>query len=72
MVGVVCSSSNVSNKLTPAMPCGIYGALTEAGYGVMGMTVVGGSGMGTLGGATSLEFNLGVTLGYGTWMEITL
>jgi hypothetical protein len=30
------------------------------------MTVVGGSGVGTLGGATLLEFNLGVTLGDGT------
>jgi hypothetical protein len=38
----------------------------------MGMTVVGGSGVGPLGGATSLEFNLGVTLGDGTWMGITL
>jgi hypothetical protein len=69
---VICSSSNVSNKLTPAMPCGIYGALTEAGCGVMGMTVVCGSGMGTLGGDTSLEFNIGVTLVDGTWMGITL
>jgi hypothetical protein len=34
------------------MSCGMYGALTEAGCGVMGMTVVGGSGVGTLGGAT--------------------
>jgi hypothetical protein len=50
----------------------MYGALTEAGCGVMGMTLVGGSGVGTLGGATSLEFNLGVTLGDGTWMGITL
>jgi hypothetical protein len=50
----------------------MYGALTEAGCGVMGMTVGGGSGVGTLGGATSLEFNLGVTLGDGTWMGITL
>jgi hypothetical protein len=41
-----------SNKLTPAIPCGIYGALTESGCGVMGMTVVGGSGVGTLGSAT--------------------
>jgi hypothetical protein len=54
------------------MPCGIYGALTEAGCGKMGMTVGGGSGVCTLGGATLLEFNLGVTLGYGTWMGITL
>jgi hypothetical protein len=36
------------------------------------MTVVGDSDMGTLGGATLLEFNLGVTLGDGTWMGITL
>jgi hypothetical protein len=72
MVGVVCSYSNVSHKLTPAVPCGIYGALTEAGCGVMGMTVVGGSDVGTLEGATSLELNLGVTLGDGTWMGITL
>jgi hypothetical protein len=50
----------------------MYGAVMEAGCGVMGMTVVGGSGMCTLGGATSLEFNLGVTLGDGTWMGITL
>jgi hypothetical protein len=34
--------------------------------------VVGGSGMGTLGCATLLEFNLGVTLGDGIWMGITL
>jgi hypothetical protein len=54
------------------MPCGIYGALTEAGCGVMGMTVFIGSGMGTLGGATSLEFNLGITLRDGTWIGITL
>jgi hypothetical protein len=72
MVGVVCSYSNVSNKLTPSMPCGIYGVLTESGCGVMGITVVGGSGVDTLGGAKSLEFNLGVTLGDGTWMGITL
>jgi hypothetical protein len=38
----------------------------------MGMAVVGGSGLGTLGGSKSLEFNLGVTLGDGTWMGITL
>jgi hypothetical protein len=50
----------------------MYGALTEAGCGIMGMTVVGGSGVCTLGGATSLECNLGVTLGDGTWMGITL
>jgi hypothetical protein len=36
------------------------------------MAVVGGSGVGTLGDATSLEFNLVVTLGDGTWMGITL
>jgi hypothetical protein len=36
------------------------------------MTVVGGSVVGTLGEATSLEFNLGVTLGDGNWMGITL
>jgi hypothetical protein len=54
------------------MPCGMYGALAESGCRVMGMMVVGGSGVGTLGGATSLEFNLGVTLGDGTWMGITL
>jgi hypothetical protein len=36
----------------------------------MGMTVGGGSGVSTLGGATSLEFNLGVTLGDGTWMGL--
>jgi hypothetical protein len=36
------------------------------------MTVVGGSAVVTLGGATSLELNLGVTLGYGTWIGITL
>jgi hypothetical protein len=38
----------------------------------MGIPVVGGSGVGTLGGATSLEFNLSVTLGDGTWMGMTL
>jgi hypothetical protein len=54
------------------MPCGMYGALTESGCGVMGMTVVGGSGVCTLVGATSLECNLGVTLGDGTWTGITL
>jgi hypothetical protein len=36
------------------------------------MTVVGGSGVGTLGGDTLLELNLGITLGDGTWMGITL
>jgi hypothetical protein len=50
----------------------MYGALTEAGCGVMGMPVVGGRGMCTLVGATSLECNLGVTLGDGTWMGLTL
>jgi hypothetical protein len=50
----------------------MYGALTEAGCGVMGITVVDGSGMGTLGGATSQELNLAVTLGDGNWMGITL
>jgi hypothetical protein len=34
------------------------------------MTGGGGSGVGTLGGATSLEFNLGVTLGDGTWLGL--
>jgi hypothetical protein len=52
------------------MPCGMYGALPAAGFGVMGMTVGGGSGVSTLGGATSLEFNLGVTLGDGTWLGL--
>jgi hypothetical protein len=47
----------------------MYGALTEAGCGVIWMTVVGGSVVGTLGGATSLEFNVGVTLGDGTWIK---
>jgi hypothetical protein len=50
----------------------MYGALTVAGCGVMGMTVVGASGVGTLGGATSLDFNIGATLGDGTLMGITL
>jgi hypothetical protein len=50
----------------------MYGALTEAGCGVMGMTVVGGSGVCTIVCATSLECNLGVTLGDGTWTGITL
>jgi hypothetical protein len=54
------------------MPCGMYGALMDAGCGVMGMPVVGGSGMCTLGGATPLECNLGVTLGDGTWMGFIL
>jgi hypothetical protein len=54
------------------MPYGIYCALTDAGCGVIEMTVVGGSGVGTLGGATLLEFNIGVTLGDGNWMGITL
>jgi hypothetical protein len=48
------------------MPCGMYGALPAAGCGVMGMTVGGGSGVSTLRGATSLGFNLGVTLRDGT------
>jgi hypothetical protein len=51
----------VLHKLTPAMPCGMYSALPEAGCGVMGMTVVGGSGVCTIVGATSLECNLVVT-----------
>jgi hypothetical protein len=49
------------------MPCGMYCALPAAGCVVMGMTGGGGSGVSTLGGATSLEFNLGVTPGDGTW-----
>jgi hypothetical protein len=36
----------------------------------MGMTVGGDSGVCTLVGATSLEYNLGVTLGDGTWMGL--
>jgi hypothetical protein len=36
------------------------------------MTVVGGSGVCTLVGATSLECNLGVTLEDGTWMGLIL
>jgi hypothetical protein len=36
----------------------------------MGMMVGGGSGVSTLAGATSLEFNLGVTLGDGTWLGL--
>jgi hypothetical protein len=52
------------------MPWGMYGALPAAGCGVMGMTVGGGSGVSTLGGATSLEFNLDVTLGDGTWLGL--
>jgi hypothetical protein len=36
----------------------------------MGTTGDGGSGVTTLGGATSLELNLGVTLGDGTWMGL--
>jgi hypothetical protein len=35
------------------------------------MTGGGGSGVSTLGGATSLEFNLGVTLGDGTWQGVS-
>jgi hypothetical protein len=38
----------------------------------MGMTVVGGSGMCTLVGATPLECNIGVTLGDATWMGFIL
>jgi hypothetical protein len=72
MVGVRCFSSKVLNKLTPDMPCGIYGALADAGCGVMGMTVVGGSGVHTLVGATSLECNIGVTLGDGSWMRLII
>jgi hypothetical protein len=34
------------------------------------MTGGGGSGVSTLGGATSLEFNLGVTLGDGNWQGL--
>jgi hypothetical protein len=71
MAGLVCSSSNVLNKLTPAMPCGMYGALAAAVCGVMGMTVGGGSGVSTLGGATSLECNMGVTPGDRTWLGLT-
>jgi hypothetical protein len=36
----------------------------------MGMAGGGGSGVSTLGGATSLEFNSGVTLGDGTWLGL--
>jgi hypothetical protein len=36
------------------------------------MAVAGGSAVVTLGEATSLGFIIGVTLGYGTWMGITL
>jgi hypothetical protein len=54
------------------MPCGIYGALSEAGWGVSGTTSVSGSSSVTLGEATSLGFNLVVTLRYGTWLGITL
>jgi hypothetical protein len=36
----------------------------------MGMTGGGGCGVSTLGGATSLEFNLGVTLVDGTWLGL--
>jgi hypothetical protein len=52
------------------MPCGMYGVLPAAGCGVIGMTGGGGSGVSTLGGATSLEFNIGVTLGDGTWLGL--
>jgi hypothetical protein len=68
----ICSSSKVSNKFIPAMPCGIYGALSEAGWGVSGMTSASGSAVVTLGEVTSLGFILGVTLGDGTWLGITL
>jgi hypothetical protein len=54
------------------MPCGIYGALTDAGLGVRGMAGAGDSAVVTLGEAISLGFILGVTLGDGTWMGITL
>jgi hypothetical protein len=54
------------------MPCSMYGALTEAGCGVMGMPVVVCSGVCTLVGATSLLCNLGVTLRDGTSMGLTL
>jgi hypothetical protein len=37
----------------------------------MGMTGGGGSGVSNLGGATSLEFNIGVTLGDGTWLGVS-
>jgi hypothetical protein len=52
------------------MRCGMYGALPAVGCGVIGMTGGGGSGVSTLGGDTSLEFNLGVTLGDGTWLGL--
>jgi hypothetical protein len=48
------------------MPCGMHGALPAAGCGVMGIMGGGGSGVSTLGGATSVEFNLGATIGDGT------
>jgi hypothetical protein len=70
MAVLLCSSSNVLNKLTPAILYGMYGALPAAGCGVMVMPGGGGSGVSTLGGATSLEFNLGVTLGDGTWLGL--
>jgi hypothetical protein len=54
------------------MPCIMYGALIDAGCRVMGMPVVGGSGVCTLIGATSLECNLGVTLKDCTWMGLIL
>jgi hypothetical protein len=54
------------------MPCGMYGALTDSGCGVTGMTVFGGSGICTLVGATPLKCNLRVTLGDGTWMGLIL
>jgi hypothetical protein len=52
------------------MPYGMYGALPEAGCGVMRMSVGGGSLVCTLVGATSLECNQGFTLGDGTWMGL--
>jgi hypothetical protein len=54
------------------MTCGIYGALSEARWGVSGTTSVSGSSAFTLGEATSLGFNLGITLGDGTWLGINL
>jgi hypothetical protein len=52
------------------MPCGMYGALPAAGCRVMGMMGGGASGVSTLGGDISLEFNLSVTLRYGTWLGL--
>jgi hypothetical protein len=48
------------------MPCDIFGALSEAGWGVSGMKSASGSAVITLGEATSLGFILGVTFGDGT------